>query len=271
LKGTNLNLSDIKPNNQNEKKLSHPNPGIICHFTWSDGPVRCQYLNHVQKSGTIRELGTQYPGLCSVSSLFKTPGGNNIWLMTIGTGNRDSKPGIAIVGGVDGKYLIGSELAVGFAEKLLKSSLEPEIKELLDKITFYIFPDVSPDASAQFFSELKYERSINSRTTDDDRDFVLDEDPCEDLKQGWSGYPYSHSGPLRHLDRKWWGQKNNGPGRYFQRTDRQLPGLQRGTDNDKDGLFNEDGAGGVSFNHNFTYNYEEFGANSGLYLYQNRR
>ena len=38
-----------------------------------------------------------------------------------------------------------------------------------------------------------------------------------------------------------------------------------GIDNDKDGKFNEDGAGGVSFNSNFSYNYEEHGLNAGLY------
>ena len=38
-----------------------------------------------------------------------------------------------------------------------------------------------------------------------------------------------------------------------------------GTDNDKDGLFNEDGPGGVNFNRNLTFNYEEFGVNAGLH------
>jgi hypothetical protein len=38
-----------------------------------------------------------------------------------------------------------------------------------------------------------------------------------------------------------------------------------GLDNDKDGSFNEDGAGGVNFNRNFTFNYEEYGLNAGLY------
>ena len=38
-----------------------------------------------------------------------------------------------------------------------------------------------------------------------------------------------------------------------------------GIDNDKDGKFNEDGPGGVNFNRNLTYNYEEFGPNAGLH------
>jgi hypothetical protein len=227
--------------------------------------VRCQYLDHGRMSGTIRALGTTYPTLCSVRSLLKTPGGNDIWLMTIGTGNRDNKPGIAIVGGVDGKYLIGSKLAVGFAEMLLKNSGEDDIKELLDKITFYIFPDVSPDASSQFFSALKYERSINSRTTDDDRDFVFDEDPCEDL----NGDGLITLIRIQDPSGTW--IESDEDSRIMVPADisKGLTGnylvYSEGTDNDKDELFNEDGAGGVNFNNNLTYNYEEFGMNAGLY------
>jgi len=38
-----------------------------------------------------------------------------------------------------------------------------------------------------------------------------------------------------------------------------------GIDNDGDGLFNEDGPGGVNFNRNLTYNYEAFGAGAGAH------
>ena len=146
-------------------------------------PVMGQYRDHGAISRKAAELARQYPDLCSANSLVKTAGGKEIWLITIGTGNRDSKPGVAIAGGIDGRYILGRELALGVAENILKNSAESNIRELLGRITFYIFPDVSPDASDQFFSGLKYERSINSRTTDDDRDFLFDEDPCEDLNK----------------------------------------------------------------------------------------
>jgi hypothetical protein len=84
--------------------------------------VMGQYQDHSQISKKIEALGRQYPDLCSVKSLIKTAGGKDIWLITIGTGIRDSKPGVAVVGGVDGKYLIGRELAFGFAESILKNS-----------------------------------------------------------------------------------------------------------------------------------------------------
>ncbi len=228
-------------------------------------PVMGQYHDHAAISRKAAELARQYPDLCSAKSLVKTAGGKEVWLITIGTGAKDSKPGVAIVGGLDGKYILGRELAIGIAENILSSSTENNIRELLAKITFYIFPDVSPDASDQFFSGLKYERNLNSRTTDDDRDFLFDEDPCEDLNKDGLITLIRIKDPAGNFvesdeDKRVMitadiskGQTGN----YFV--------YSEGIDNDKDGRFNEDGAGGINFNHNLTYNYEEFGPNSGLY------
>lgn len=238
---------------------------LIGIFLTSPTLAMGQYQDHTQMTKKIEVLARQFPELCSVRSLLKTAGGKDIWLITIGTGTMDSKPGVAVVGGVDGKYLTGRELSYGFAENILRSSSDNDIKELLSKITFYVFPDVSPDASSQFFSGLKYERSQNSRTTDDDRDFLFDEDPYEDLNNDGFITLIRIKDPSGNFiesdeDKRVMaaadiskGQKGN----YLV--------YSEGKDNDKDGRFNEDGAGGVNFNRNLTYNYEEFGVNSGLY------
>ncbi len=234
---------------------------LMFHLT----TVRGQYQNYNQLSGRIVALADKYPELCTVSSLAKTMGGKDIRLITIGTGNKDSKPGIVVAGGVDGRYLIGRELALGFAEEILKRSMEDSIRKILDKITFYVLPDISPDASAQFFSDVKYERNINARATDDDRDFVFDEDPYEDLNK--DGYITL----IRIKDPAGNYISSNEDARVMVKADlsRGQTGnylvYSEGTDNDKDGQFNEDGTGGVNFNRNLTYNYEEFGLNSGLY------
>lgn len=227
--------------------------------------VMGQYQDHSQISKKIETLSRQYPDLCSVKSLVKTATGKDIWLITIGTGTRDSKPGVAVVGGVDGKYLIGRELALGFADSILKNSSENDIRELLNKITFYVIPDVSPDASDQFFSGLKYERSQNSRTTDEDRDFLYDEDPYEDLNKDGLITLIRIKDPAGNFiesdeDKRVMVTADISKGQ----TGSYLV-YSEGTDNDKDGRFNEDGAGGVNFNRNLTYNYEEFGPNAGLY------
>lgn len=224
-----------------------------------------QYSNFKTMSQKIDALSKEYPSLCTIKSLVKTAGGKEIWVISIGTGNKDSKPGIAVFGGVEGSHILGKELAAGFASSILKESESKEIKELLNKVTFYIFPDVSPDATEQYFSDLKYERNINARSTDDDRDFVFDEDPYEDLnKDGLITL-------IRIKDPSGKYTESDEDKRVMVTSDLskgQTGGYlvySEGIDNDKDGNFNEDGEGGVNFNRNFTFNYEEWGLNSGMY------
>jgi hypothetical protein len=224
-----------------------------------------QYRNFRELSRQTLALASEYPALCTVKTLVKTAGGKDIFVITIGNGEKDQKPAIAVLGGIEGPYIAGRELALGFAENLLRNSEKPDIKKLLNTITFYVFPDISPDASEQYFAALKYERTTNSRSTDDDRDFLFDEDPYEDLNGDGmitlirvsdpSG-TYTGSSEDKRIMVKAdlsKGQK----GSYFV--------YSEGIDNDKDGQYNEDGQGGVNGNRNFTYNYEEYGLNSGYH------
>ncbi len=224
-----------------------------------------QYSNYRELSAQINDLGNRYPSLCTVKSIGKTYSGKEVWLISIGSEPRDDKPAIAIVGGVEGFYLLGREIALGFAERILRNSSEKDVRELLDKLTFYVLPVVSPEESDQYFSKPQYERNLNSRPVDDDRDFKTDEDPCEDL---------NNDGLITLIRIK------DPAGKYIESEDDKRIMVEadiskgqageylvysEGIDNDGDGSFNEDGQGGVSFNRNFTFNYEEFGRGSGLY------
>ncbi len=224
-----------------------------------------QYNDFSSMTSKINKLGSEFPGLCTVKSLVKTAGGKEIWVLTIGNGDKDKKPGIAVFGGIEGNYVLGKEIALGFAENILKESSKVEVRNLLNAVTFYVFPDVSPDATEQFFGKLKYERTVNSRSTDDDRDFLTDEDPFEDL---------NNDGVITQI------RVTDPTGTYIESEDDKrllIPAdlskgqmgiylvYTEGTDNDKDGRFNEDGEGGVNFNRNFSYNYQEFGPNAGLH------
>ena len=222
------------------------------------------YNDHKSMIREVDALGREFPALCSVRSLVKTAGGRDIMILTIGTGEKDNKPGIVVLGGIEGNHLLGRELTLGFAKVLLKGSSSPENKSLLEKITFYVIPDVSPDASEQYFHGLRHERTVNSRPVDDDRDFLTDEDPAEDL---------NNDGFITLI------RVADPAGKYIISTEDDRIMVEadlskgeigsfhvysEGIDNDKDGKYNEDGPGGVNFNRNLTYNYEEFGAGSGL-------
>lgn len=238
---------------------------LIIQFAWVQLSGQNQYNDFNSLTQKINKLGTDYPSLCSVKSIVKTAGGRDIWMLSIGTGERDKKPGVAVLGGIDGGYVLGRELALGFAENLLKESANADIKNLLSKLTFYVFPDVSPDASAQYFSNLKFERVANTRSTDEDRDFVFDEDPFDDLNKDGFITMMRVTDPLGTYiesedDKRFLVQADLSKGQHGS-----FLLYTEGIDNDKDNSYNEDGPGGVSFNKNFTFNFEEYGQNSGLH------
>src|SRR5688572_13241912 len=156
---------------------------ILCNLVLIVSIVKAQdaYSNFAAQSNRLTSLTKSYPQLTRLTSLTKTAGGKDIWQLTIGSGNFDQKPAIVIAGGIEGNHLLGTELAISFAENLLKSSTADSIQMLLAKTTFYIFPNMSPDAMEQYFDKLRYARQGNASITDDDRDGKPNEDGYEDL------------------------------------------------------------------------------------------
>ncbi|RZK92163.1 MAG: peptidase [Pedobacter sp.] len=223
------------------------------------------YSNNATLTQRIKSLSDKYPALVKSKVLTQTVGGKSIWMLTLGSGTTDKKPAVAVVGGVDGKHLLGVEMAIGFAEKLLAKSNTDSVKNLLNKQTFYVFPNMSPDATEQYFAKVKYERSGNATKTDDDRDGRENEDGFDDLdgdgKITWmriidpTGKYKLNSDDPRSLLLADAAKGENG--KYIL--------LTEGRDNDKDGEFNEDGEGGVAFNRNNSYNFKPFVAGAGEY------
>lgn len=201
----------------------------------------------------LKALESANPSLTRLQSLAKTVGGKDVWVLEIGAGDRVNHSGIAVIGGVEGSHLMGQELAIGFAEKLLANAQNDSIKNILNTTAFYVFPNMSPDASEQYFAQPKYERSANANPTDDDRDGKTNEDPFEDLNNDgliswvrvedptgkWKTHPAdSRIMVMASLEK---GER----GKYIL--------ISEGTDNDKDGKFNEDGDGGIHFNKSLTF------------------
>src|SRR5262245_32516972 len=92
---------------------------LVCVFFSFILIAQTGYSNFTQQTSRINALANNYPQFARVRSLTKTALGKEIWQITIGSGNMDSKPAIVVTGGVEGNYLIGTELAIGFAETLL--------------------------------------------------------------------------------------------------------------------------------------------------------
>src|SRR5690606_19220339 len=100
-------------------------------FAQADYPTLAQVTQRLQKLGGNASV--------ELKSLTKTAGGKDIYVLKIGSGAKDEKPAIAVVGGVEGFHVLSVELALQFAEKLVA-----ENAAALEKTTFYIFPNMSP-------------------------------------------------------------------------------------------------------------------------------
>ncbi len=111
------------------------------------------------------------PPLVEVSSLGTTLGGRKIFVITVGAGKNIEKPAILILGNVHAPQLMGSEVAVRLIARLIdRAGEKTDVEELLRRVTFYIIPRPSPDASEAFFQKPLFERAGNQRKTVDDRD-----------------------------------------------------------------------------------------------------
>jgi len=134
----------------------------------SDYPTLSQTTQRIQKLSANPAV--------ELKTLTKTAGGKEIYALKIGTGAKDQKPAIAVVGGVEGFHVLGVELALQFAEKLVG-----ENAKALESTTFYVFPNLSPDAYAQYHAALKYERRGNAVAMDHDRDGTPGDNGYSDL------------------------------------------------------------------------------------------
>jgi len=202
--------------------------------------------------------GLAKPDLASVTSLAKSPGGRDVWLITVGRGEIDRKPAVLIVGNVEASHLVGSELALRMAGQLVEKADEEPIKALFEHHTLYFIPRPNPDGSEAFFRTPRLERAGNDTRTDDDRDHKIGEDPPDDLNGDGlitmmrvadpSGKHMSHPDDARVMIEA--DAKKNETGQFSLYVE--------GKDDDHDEQFNEDGAGGVSFNRNWTFKYPYF-------------
>jgi hypothetical protein len=227
--------------------------GMIFCFSTLQISAQSDYSNYSKLTQKIKNLQRTNSSSSKLEELTTTVGGHKIWALTLSKGDAKNKPAIAIVSGVDGSHILGPEMAVNIAENILKNHAD-----VLEKTTFYIFPNMSPDATENYFSKLKHYQNGNAKKTDDDRDGETNEDPFEDLNndglitmmrvEDVTGDYIKLKEDNRILVKA---DKNKGQtGKYKI--------FSEGKDNDKDGKFNEDGKGGIQFNKNFSYAYNYF-------------
>lgn len=226
--------------------------GIVSATAQQDYPTNQEVAQRLQQMASS--------GNAKLISLTKTEGGQDIWALQIGKGDLDNKPAIAITAGVEGYHLLSVELALQVANRLLKDH-----SEQLETTTFYVFPNMSPDAYSQYFSNIKYERRGNTVKIDQDRDGRLSEDGYEDLNKDGFITKFRVESPLGDYvpqekdPRVLVKAENDGKSAIRYRM------FSEGIDNDKDEKYNEDPEEGIAFNKSLTYKFPAFEPFAGDY------
>ena len=224
---------------------------MLGSLLWSDVFAQSDYPTLSQVNQRLQKLG----GNASVElkSLTKTEGGKDIWALKVGTGAKDQKPAIAVVGGVEGFHVLSVELALQFAEKLVS-----ENSSVLERTTFYIFPNLSPDAYEQYHAALKYERRGNAVSVDHDRDGKPGDNGYSDLNSDGMITWMRVEDPMGD----WTVSKEDE--RVLVKADRskgeagKYRVFKESSDDDKDGKFAEDLKEGIAFNKSLTYKFPVF-------------
>lgn len=228
-----------------------------------------EYYNNKSLGRRLASIAEENPGLVRVDSIAQSMRKRKVWLVELGKGtkqDRQTRPAMLVVAGIEGNDLIGCTAAVTWAEHLVEQyENDAEIAKLLQATTIYIVPRLNPDTAENFFADLKLETSTNHKPVDDDHDGLLDEDGPDDLNNDglitWmriedpEGEYILDPNEDRLLLKADHLRSEVGTWRY----------LREGIDNDHDERWNEDGPGGVNFNRNFPYNYKFFAEDAGVH------
>ncbi len=227
------------------------------------------YYSNRSLSRHLALTAKQHPNLVRVASIAQSLGKRKIWLVEVGQdteAERETRPAMLLVAGIEGNDLMGCSAAVSWIEHLIgQYESNDEITKLLQTATIYVIPRLNPDGAARYFGRPKLETTLNNKPVDGDHDGLTDEDGPEDLNgdglitwmrvEDQEGQYILDPADDRLLIKADHLKAEVGRWRY----------LTEGIDNDHDERWNEDGPGGVNFNRNFPYNYEFFAPDAGLH------
>ncbi|HSO77110.1 MAG TPA: M14 family zinc carboxypeptidase, partial [Bacteroidales bacterium] len=206
----------------------------------------------------IEQIRLNSGGLVKVNKLAVTPGGADLLMMEIGSSGAKN-PAVLVVGNMSGVTPLSTEAALSLAERIVAD------KKAAAGLTWYIIPSGNPDAAARYFLKPLYSDTGNDTPFNDDTDDQTDEDGYNDL----DGNGIITQMRVRVPDGTW--IPVTADARLMRKADpaKGEKGLYKmyseGTDDDGDGQYNEDPAGGTNVNINFPHLFKSFGKRSGLY------
>ena len=110
------------------------------------------YYTLDELDAALAALAAAYPEFLRLESLGRSAGGTELWVLTatrLADGDAGDKPGLVVVGGVEGDDLWGTEVVLFTALELVQNHLrDPRVEALLDRASIYFVPALNPDLRA---------------------------------------------------------------------------------------------------------------------------
>ncbi len=215
-----------------------------------------KYHTSAEVQQMLKLLNQENPEKTKLHTIATSPGGKPVTVLEIGSNLQDA-PAIFLGANFEGNIPLATEGSLRFAKMLLDSSTYTAGKK------WYILPLPNPDAADGFFSDVKYNRTVNDFDINDDVDELSGEDGPDDLNgDGWITQIR-----VKDLEGKYIISKTNpqlmvqADAKKGERGEYKI--YSEGIDNDGDEQYNEDGEGGInagiSFPHLFPKEKKEAG------------
>ena len=203
----------------------------------------------------MKRLQTAFPKFLKLESIGKSHDGRDLMLMTINnpaTGPETGKAAMYIEANIHGNEIQGGEVCLYTIWYLMENyGRIADVTRLVDERVFYIIPTVNPDGRQYFMESPGGNARSGHVPVDDDNDGLFDEDAPEDI---------NGNGIVEQIRQYVPGQGNYRISRAnpdvlepvpFGATGDYILLGQEGTDNDGDGMVNEDGPGSYDGNRNW--------------------
>jgi hypothetical protein len=222
------------------------------------------YRNYDAVKGQLEDWARQHPQRMELVTVGSSAGGKNIYVVRLaGEGETapDERPALFVGANIEGYFNSGTEAALHLIETLLQGG------DILATKTFYIAPALNPDAHDGRFGTPKYRLSGNATELDRDRDGLSQEDGPNDLNNDgritWLRIPDPRADMLPDPNEP----RTHIKADPLKGQSGQYRLVIEGHDDDGDGVFNEDGPGGMvpakNFAHAFQFNDPESGPFAG--------
>ena len=234
--------------------------GLLMLFLSSNAEMKFDSYHTPQQVNKALQGYAASGAMARLHTLARSPGGRPLALLEIGPEtDRKEKTlrAVFVAANMEGSVPIATEGALFLIQQLLAQ------EKLRSDKTWYVLPMGNPDASAGYFASPLMMNSRNATPHNDDMDDRTDEDGMEDL----NGDGLITQMRVRHPEGEW--IPIEGEPRLMKKADwsKGEKGLFKlyteGLDNDGDGLYNEDGPGGVNIGIQFPHLFKFFTAEGG--------